>query len=119
MRRALEMQEIDVLERRYEHDPAVVTRRVAGEVILVPVRPAREEAALYTLDEVAAFLWERLDGLRTGHELVAALQSEYEVDESRAASDVRVFLEQLLSIEAIRPAADAQATRQPVEGALG
>jgi hypothetical protein len=98
------MAEPDALEIRYEHDPAVVTRHVAGEVILVPIRRSQAEASLYTLDEVAAFLWVRLDGRRTGRDLAAALEAEYEVEQARAEHDVRTFLDQLKSIDAIRPA---------------
>ena len=94
----------DTLDIRFERRSTMVTRRVAGELILVPITSRMgEEAALYTLDEIAAFLWDRLDGTCTGRDLVAALESAYAVGKTEAAQDVRVFLEQLKAFEAIQP----------------
>ncbi len=93
----------DMLDIRFERRSTMVTRRVAGEVILVPLTPRMgEEAALYTLDEIAAFLWDRLDGTCTGRDLVAALGSAYVVDQARAEQDVQVFLGQLRALEAVQ-----------------
>ena len=93
----------DLLDIRFEHEPAIVTRQVAGEVILVPTRRIMgDEGALFTLDDVAAFLWERLDGKRSGRDLITALESAYSAEPGQAERDVRIFLEQLQSIEAIR-----------------
>jgi len=94
----------DILEMRFERQPTMVTRLVAGETILVPIiRQMGEEASLYTLDEVATFLWEHLDGQHTGCDLVKALTQTYAVEAAQAEKDVRSFLEQLKSIEAIHP----------------
>lgn len=94
-----------LLDTRYEKESNVVTRQVAGEIILVPiVRRIGEEACLYTLDEIAAFLWEKLDGEQTGRSLAEALQTSYSVEPSQAETDVEAFLQQLESIGAIRSA---------------
>ena len=95
----------DRLDVRLEHEPTIVTRRVADEVILVPTTRMGDDAALFTLDEVAAFLWERLDGRRTGRDLISALVSAYAVEPEQAEQDVRTFLTQLESIQAIRAVA--------------
>ena len=95
--------EKDFLDLCFERQNAIVTRRVAGEVILVPIdRRIPGEPSLYTLDPVAAFLWESLDGRETGRGIAGRLQEIYEVDSNQAEADVRLFLEQLLSIQAIR-----------------
>ncbi len=95
----------DPLDVRLEHEPTIVTRRVADEVILVPTERMGDDAALFTLDDVAAFLWERLDGRRTGRDLISALESAYTVEPGQAEQDVREFLERLTSIQAIRAVA--------------
>jgi hypothetical protein len=95
----------DTLDVTFEREPSLVTRRVAGEVILVPTQWTGG-AALFTLDEVATFLWERIDGQRTGRELASLVEAEYETRIDEAERDVREFLEQLRSIEAIRPCDD-------------
>ncbi len=101
----------DTLDIRFERRSTMVTRRVAGELILVPITSRMgEEAALYTLDEIAAFLWDRLDGTCTGRDLVAALESAYAVGKTEAAQDVRVFLEQLKALDAIQPGEKCKVT---------
>ena len=93
----------NLLETRFERKPEMVARRVAGEIILVPIkRQIKEDPCLYTLDEMAAFLWEKLERGSTGSELVEALLAQYSVSRELVAQDVQKFLEELLSIEAIR-----------------
>lgn len=94
-----------VLDELLMQRKSIVTRVVAGEVILVPVvRQLQTDAALFTLDEVAAFLWQKLEKPIKGKDLVEALVSAYDVEEGQAREDVRVFLEQLLEIEALQKA---------------
>lgn len=96
--------QLGLLDIRFEREATMVTRRVAGEIILVPItRRIGEEAALYTLDEVAAFLWERLDGQQTGRDLITLLESTYTVERGQAEQDVQTFLTHLQHIEAIHP----------------
>lgn len=92
----------DLLPLKFKRASHIVTRRVAGELILVPVSPRiNENSCLYTLDEVGAFLWEQLDGTRTGHDLIESLKLSYTVDSVRAEADIRHFLEELQSIQAL------------------
>jgi len=94
----------DLLNIQFEKQSTIVTRRVAGEMILVPItRRMDEEAALYILDEVAAFLWEQLDGRHTGQDLIQMLESAYTVERHQAEEDVQTFLAKLKEIDVIRP----------------
>ncbi|HVO33748.1 MAG TPA: PqqD family protein, partial [Elusimicrobiota bacterium] len=104
------MTETEILNGAFQKQPHMVTRRVAGEIILVPVvRQVDAEASLFTLDDVAAFLWERIDGRRTGGELAAELQQAYAVDAATAGADVGRFLAQLQDAGAISLAAQPAA----------
>jgi len=86
----------------YHHDPSIVARNIAGEVILVPIRNnVGDLDSIYTLNETAAFVWERLDGVRTLAEVVAALVAEYEVEPAQAGQDVLALIAQLESVKAI------------------
>jgi hypothetical protein len=99
------MTDEQLLELPFRRQPAIVTRRVAGEVILVPVTGRMaQEGSLYTLNGTSAFLWERLDGRRTGRDLVRDLEESYEVEGPKAESDVQAFLSQLQEIGAIASA---------------
>lgn len=93
----------ELLDTCFEHQPTMVTRRIAGEILLVPVnRQVREEACLFTLDDTAAFLWEQIDGKQPGLALIEKLAKEYEIDSAQAEKDVCAFLTQLKEIDAIR-----------------
>jgi hypothetical protein len=70
-----------------------VTRRIAGETIVVPIRA--EAAALdsvYVFNEVGARIWALVE---EGHEVAAIaerLVAEFEVTREQAGEDVRRFL---------------------------
>ena len=105
--------ETNLLDTQFERQPEMITRRVAGEVILVPItRRVGEESCLYTLDEVAAFLWEGLDGQQTGRDLIEKLKAAYPGSVAQAEDDVRMFLEQLKAIQAVRPVEQHYAGRE-------
>ena len=55
---------METMEGQVAHarQPGVISRSIAGETILVPARRRASEMALFTLNEVGSFVWERLDG---------------------------------------------------------
>lgn len=90
------------LEQIYRRSPNMVARRIGGEMILVPIRNnAGDLQCIYSLNEVGAFLWERIDGARSLGELAEAIQSEFDVSPDQAAGDLREFLAQLTNIGAV------------------
>lgn len=89
---------------RYRKNDAFVSRRIAGETILVPIRRGIGDLdSIYTLNEVASFIWERIDGVRTVHDLQAAILEEFDVGPEMAAADVETFLRDMTAIQAILP----------------
>ena len=53
------------LERLFQRDSSIVSRKIADEVILVPIRRRIGEVeCLYTLNEAGARIWELIDGTR-------------------------------------------------------
>ena len=90
---------MSLLDERYRKDPSLVARNIAGEVILVPIRQnAGDLESVYTLNETASFVWERLDGQRTLGEIKRELLDAFEVDEPDAERDLIELLEQLTGI---------------------
>jgi len=54
------------LDERYQKDPAMVSRQIAGEVILVPIRKnVGDLESIYTLNDTAACAWALFDGQHT------------------------------------------------------
>ena len=91
--------------RPWRRAQGVVTRRVAGELVLVPVAgagsgPARD-TRFFVLNETAERLWSLLEEPRTPAELARHLTYEFEVDGARARADVDAFLADLSAQGAI------------------
>lgn len=92
------------LTRCYHKSSSMVARRVADEVILVPIRQnVGDLQSIYTLNEVGARIWELLDNEGTVADMVSAVAKEYEVEQPKAEADLADFLAQLESIGAIAP----------------
>ena len=93
------------LTKSYHKNSSMVARRVADEVILVPIRQnVGDLQCIYTLNEVGARIWELLDTEATMADIASALSKEYKVEQVQAEADLVDFLAQLESIGAIAPA---------------
>lgn len=80
----------------------MISRRIGDEVILVPIRRnVADLESIYTLNPVAARIWELIDGKRQVKGIKEAILQEYEVDERKAEKDLREFLSQLEEIKAV------------------
>jgi len=96
---------LSTLDERFRQDPTIVSRDIAGEMILVPIRQkAGDLESVYTLNTTASFVWERLDGERTLAEIKGELLERFEVDEDEAERDMVELVAQLESIGAIQAA---------------
>ena len=74
----------------------LVKRDIAGDIILVPVgRTVYEGNGLFVLNELGAFLWDRLETAGSEDDLLHAVLAEYEVTEDVARADIRKFLDKL------------------------
>ena len=73
----------------YVHSESLVTRDLAGEKIIVPVRgKVGDLNSIYTVNAVANDIWNLLDGKRTVSDIISQLEQEYEIDIATLASDV-------------------------------
>ena len=75
-----------------------VLRQVAGSYVVVAVGAASVDFnGMLTLNDSGALLWRTLEGGANRAALLAALTSEYDVDEAQAARDLDEFLSSLRS----------------------
>ncbi len=82
-----------------------VTRRIAGETIVVPIRAeAAQLDSVYVFNEVGARIWELVEAGRSQAAMVASLTAEFEVDPERARADLSTFLEVLREAGLVDPA---------------
>ena len=90
---------------RYRRTEAFVARAIAGETVLVPIRrQIGDLESIYTLNDVATFIWERLAEPATVAEIARALDDAFAGDPAEIRSDLGEFLAELLSLGAIEPA---------------
>jgi hypothetical protein len=88
----------------YRRTDRVVSREIAGERILVPIRSnVADMESLFTLNEVGSRIFGLVDGVRTVRDLISAIVAEFEVGEAEASADVKEFVEKLLEIGSIEP----------------
>lgn len=87
----------DRMSAVYSHDPNIVSRSIAGETILVPIRKSVGEMdSLYTLNETGARIWELIDGQRTLAEVGEQVLAEFDVQADQAQGDLLELVEALL-----------------------
>jgi hypothetical protein len=103
----------DLVTRRYARNPDFVFRRIAGELILVPVRSTGNPmGSVYTLNEVGAAIWDLLDGKNGVEEVRDRLVEQFEVTPDVAEADVREFLARLASVRAVLPVEEQRVDRE-------
>jgi hypothetical protein len=85
----------------------VVSRSVAGETLIVPVRgKVGDLASIYSLNGTGSLIWETLADPHGIDELVNAVEREYDVGREQAERDVLQFVNDMLSVGLVeaRPA---------------
>jgi|SRR5579862_885000 len=84
------------LRQRFVRTRSVVSRVIAGETLIVPVRgKVGDLASIYSFNGTGTLLWQLLDAPQTLAELVDAVEREYEVAREQAEKDVKQFLNDL------------------------
>jgi hypothetical protein len=85
--------------RFFVRSQAVVSRRVAGETLIVPVRDnVGDLGSIYSFNEVGSFIWQLLEVPRDVSDLVSAVGRDYAVEPSQAQENVLKFLNDMLSV---------------------
>lgn len=80
----------------------LIKREIAGDTILVPVgRTVLDSNGLFVLNELGAFIWEKLPKAETEEEICRAILAEYEVTPEEAAKDLADFLGKLRQLNII------------------
>lgn len=83
-------------DNHYRRAADVIHRDIGGEHILVPVKGNLADLrCVFTLNPVAAAIWEKLDGSRALAAIREELLAEYQVDDSAADIDIAELIAQL------------------------
>lgn len=75
----------------------VVSRKIAGELFLVPVKGKMADMEnIFTLTAVAEYIWDRLDGRKSLNEILNNVVDRFDVEHEQAESDIREFIMELM-----------------------
>ncbi len=90
------------LSSRFRKKEEIVTRRIAGETLLVPIYgDLANMERIFALDPVAEFIWEQLDGERSLRDIRDGVLDAFDVREEQAETDIFEFIEELLEAKLI------------------
>jgi hypothetical protein len=82
----------------YVRSDSVVSRVIAGETLIVPVRKGLGDlASIYSLNEVGSMIWEALQQRRNHGEIVELVKQEFEDEGGQIQHDVETFLAEMQS----------------------
>ena len=98
---------MNILDKCFIKEKELVTRDVAGEEIIVPIKGhVGDLEGVFTLNEVGALIWRLINGKTTIRQLTQAVRNEYDVEASEAEKDVVDFLRSLEDAGLIRPSGE-------------
>ena len=91
------------LDKVYKKSDSIVSRKIADEFILVPIRQnVGDLESISTLNEVAARIWELIDGKKKVREIKDVILDEYEVTPEKSETDISKYIKELEKIGAIQ-----------------
>jgi hypothetical protein len=80
----------------YVRSDSVVSRVIAGETLIVPVRKGVGDlASIYSLNAVASAIWQSIVLPRTKTEIVDAVKDEFVAEDANVEHDVETFLAEM------------------------
>ncbi len=89
-------------EKRLIRNSDFIFRKIVDEMVLVPIRQnVADLNAIFTLNEIGAFIWEKLGNPITLTELEEAILADYDADIQTVKRELEVFLHDMAEIGAI------------------
>ena len=97
---------MQTLDRVYQKNQNFVFRQIDDETLLVPIKDnVGDLGSIYNLNQVAAFVWQHMDGKKTLNDIKDLMTGEFEVSGPDAEQDLTEFVGELEKIDAILPTA--------------
>ncbi len=91
-----------LLEKQYFRNEQFISRRIAGEFLLIPVaNQLKGDNWLFVLNEVGARIWELIDGGRSVQQIKQLLLEEFDTTPEQLEEDLLRLLGQLQELGAI------------------
>lgn len=88
-------------DKIFRKNEAVVSRKIADELFLVPVKGSLANMQrIFTLNPVAEYIWQELDK-KNLNDICNGVVSTFEADRGQAETDIREFITELLEANLI------------------
>jgi hypothetical protein len=101
--------EDDIRIKVFEKTDKIVSRRIAGELFLVPISgDLANMQRIFALTAVGEFIWEGLDGRANLNEILRDVRDRFDVSGEEAEADIKEFMTDLLKEGLAREAAALQ-----------
>ena len=82
------------MNRIFKRKDDVVTRNIAGETLLVPIKgELAGMEKLFAVEDVAAFIWEQFDGSNSLKTIHKKIMRHYDSTEEQARQDLLAFVD--------------------------
>jgi hypothetical protein len=100
---ALNNTENEIRDKVFEKNADIVSRKIAGELFLVPVKgKLGDMQQLYTLNAVAEYIWQELGAQKSLKDILDGIVEEFNVTKKEADSDLQGFISELLEAGLIK-----------------
>ena len=93
---------MEIIGRVYKKNESFVFRKIEAETLLVPIKDnVGDMGSIYNLNDVGAFVWEQIDGVKSLQDIKNRMLEEYEVSSREAENDLFEYIDQLKEIDAV------------------
>jgi len=90
------MSEAQLLSARYVRSSTVVSREIAGETLVVPVRGGVGDLdSIFSFNGLGSDLWNLLQAGTSIEEMAVWVEERYEVTFEQALADINAFMDEL------------------------
>ena len=92
----------DIWGKAFKRREEIVSREIAGETILVPIKgKLANMQRIFAVDDVAEYIWQQLDGEKKVEDIRNGVMGLYDVAQEQAREDVLDFIEELQKADLI------------------
>ena len=91
--------QVDMEQQVFFRSQSVVSRIVAGETLIVPIRGrVGDLASIYSFNGTGSLIWQMLESPSTIGDLVEAVARQFDVEPARAEQDVKRFVREMIAV---------------------
>ena len=83
---------------KYLRNPELITASLEEDLVMLDI----EQGKYFSLNPVAARIWELLENPSTNQDLCVVLENEFDVSSEQCAKEVKVLLAELLEMKLIK-----------------